>query len=163
MKRGSIVLVDTCIIIEAFRANCWNAITAHFNIETVTKCLEEARTGEGRKAGYVRVDDKILRSGLCQIHDVSDLERAQLAINLPGSDSLDAGERDLLAHAHMRSDAFLIASADRAAVYAALGLGWRDRIISLEVAAKANGARPSLKRQFEEKWLASACADWYLR
>lgn len=163
MEQGSLVLVDTCIIIEAFRANCWKAITTYFDIQTVAKCAEEARTGNGRTPGYVEIDEKILRAGLNGIHPVSDLERATLATQLPHVDSLDDGERDLLAHAHARKDAFLIASADRAAVYAVLDLGWRDRIVSLEEAAKANGARPPLKKQYDKKWLESACADWYLK
>ena len=27
MRRGQVVLVDTNVIIEAFRAQCWNAVT----------------------------------------------------------------------------------------------------------------------------------------
>ena len=51
MQRGQVVLVDTNIIIEAVRVNCWGALTAHFSVETVEKCCEEARTGELHRTG----------------------------------------------------------------------------------------------------------------
>ena len=34
MQRGQVVLVDTNVIIEAFRAHCWNAVTTHFTVES---------------------------------------------------------------------------------------------------------------------------------
>jgi hypothetical protein len=33
------VLVDTCVIIEAFRVNCWKALCNHFSVETVECCV----------------------------------------------------------------------------------------------------------------------------
>lgn len=163
LERGQVVLLDTCVIIEAFRAKCWIAVTSHFSVETVAKCEEEVRTGNRRRPGYVEIDGAKLRAGLKKIHTVTDSERARLALALPTSYSLDDGERDLLAHKLSRPDAVLIVSADRAAVYATLKLGWRERIISLEVAARANGATPELKGQYTEKWLSSACTDWMLK
>lgn len=161
MDRGQLVLVDTCVIIEAFRTNCWRAVTTYFVVETVEKCEEEVRTGDSLlRPGYVKVDDKELRSGLRKVHRVSDKERAYLALADPKSFGLDDGERDLLAHAIGRKDAWLIVSADKAAVYATLRLGWRQRIISLESAAKAHGAQPKLKGHFGDHWLEEVCSEW---
>jgi hypothetical protein len=162
MDQGSIILVDTCIIIEAVRTNCWKAICSHFVIESVEKCEEEARTGYGRRPGYVTIDETALRLGIKRAHQVTNHDRAQLAIALATAYSLDDGERDLLAHAYCRKDAFLIASADKAAVLATLDLGWRDRIISLEKIAKASGINPVLKLQYCENWLSTVCTDWTL-
>ena len=38
--------MDTSVIIEAYRTNCWNAVTTHFSIATVEKCYEETLTGD---------------------------------------------------------------------------------------------------------------------
>ena len=39
------VFADTNVILEAFRTGCWTAISSHFAIETVQKCVEETLTG----------------------------------------------------------------------------------------------------------------------
>lgn len=153
MQRGQIVLVDTNIIIEAFRTKCWKALTAHFAVETVERCYEEALTGDPLRPGYVSVDATALRNGLRARHNVGEMERVQLALQLPGAASLDAGERDLLAHALGRADAWLVSCADRAAVVCTLDLGWEGRIAALEKLARAAGAHSGFKRHFTEQWL----------
>lgn len=40
------VFADTNVILEAFRTRCWTAITTHFAVETVEKCVEETLTGK---------------------------------------------------------------------------------------------------------------------
>lgn len=154
MQRGQVLLVDTNIIIEAFRTRCWKALTTHFHVETVEKCCEEALTGDPLRPGYVSIDPAALRGGLKARHQVSELERATLVLTLPAAGAFDAGERDLLAHALGRSDAWIVSCADRAPVRGALELGWEERIVALEVLARAAGARPELKRHFTEQWLA---------
>lgn len=54
------VLLDTCIIIEAFRVNCWKALCARYDVETVEKCVEEACTGDPLNPKRVPVDRKLL-------------------------------------------------------------------------------------------------------
>jgi hypothetical protein len=154
VQRGKILLVDTNIIIEAFRTRCWNALAGYFAVETVEKCYEEALTGDPLRPGYVQVDAAQLRKGLSQRHAVSNLERAQLALSLATADALDAGEKDLFAHALRRRDAWLASCADRAAVNAALELGWEERIVALERLSQATGARSGFKHQFTERWLS---------
>jgi hypothetical protein len=153
VQRGQVVLVDTNVIIEAFRARCWNAIAAHFSIQTVAMCCEEALTGDPLRPGYVPVDPAQLTKGLRERHSVSDVQRLALAVRLTYPDTLDAGERDLLAHAIGRADVWLASCADRAAVNAALELGFEERFISLHAMARVAGAKPVLKHHFTDPWL----------
>jgi hypothetical protein len=53
MTRGDIVLMDTNVIMEAYRTRCWGSLVNTFKVETVEKCWEEAATGDKRRAGYV--------------------------------------------------------------------------------------------------------------
>ncbi len=161
MQRGQIVLVDTNIIIEAFRTRCWKALTAYYRVETVEKCYEEALTGDRLRPGYVEVDPAALKGKLV-IHRVASMELAALALTCPDVDALDAGERHLFAHAHKRTDAWIAACADRAAVRIALALGWKERICSLEVLSKPTGAKPALKQHFTEDWLSQVRTDFML-
>lgn len=163
MQRGQILLVDTNIIIEAFRTRCWNALASHFAIVTVEKCYEEALTGDPLRSGYVQVDPTHLRKGLSKRQAVGDLERAQLALTLVSAASLDAGERDLFAHALARRDAWLASCADRSAVNAALALGWEERVVSLERLAQSAGARSGFKHHFTERWLSEVRTAYKLQ
>ena len=158
MDRGQVILVDTNVIIESVRVSCWSALKAHFSMETVDKCCEEARSGERRRPNYVVVDEDALRVGV-KIHPVSARELATLAVHDPDSRGLDAGERHLWAHARTRGDAWLASSADHAAVCSAARLGWMDRLVSLKELARTAGAHRAagkLKDQFStarlSKW-----------
>ena len=159
MQRGQVLLVDTNIIIEAFRTRCWKALCGHFSVETVETCWQEALAGDPLRPNYVTVNAKELNAGLKARHKVSDLERIQLSLQLPAAGTLDAGERDLLAHGMTRSDAWIASCADRAGVRAALALGWDQRVVSLEKLAKAVGQRPSLARHYSEHWLSQVRTD----
>ncbi len=153
MERGQVVLVDTNIIIEAVRTNCWNAITTHFTVETVEKCMEEARTGDPMRRNYVAVESSDL-ARVRVVHVVAESERANLVLNLQTADELDAGERNLFAHALGRNDAWIASCADRAALKGAFALGWKDRMASLEFLARIAGTKPHLKDHFLESWLS---------
>lgn len=154
MQRGQIVLMDTNVIIEAVRTNCWNALASYFALETVEKCLEESLTGDLRRRDYVKVDPAQLKKGLSKVHKLSSVETAAFAVALPHADELDAGERHLCAHALPRTDAWIASCADRNALKAAFALGWKDRFVSLEALAHATGARPDLKQHYRERWLS---------
>lgn len=154
MQRGQIVLVDTNIIIEAFRTHCWNALTSHFAVETVEKCYEEALTGDPLRPGYIKVDAGQLRKGLHNRHSVSDIERMTLMLKLTKPGSIDAGERDLFAHVLNRKDAWITSCADRAAVNTVLELGWEERLVALEALGHSAGARPVLKHNYTDRWLS---------
>lgn len=148
------LLVDTNVIIEAVRTGCWRAITGRMNVETVETCTHEAARGDAGRRGYVVVSAEEL-SRLACVHPVSEEERAALALEYPDAAGMDAGERDLFAHAFGRSDeTWLLLSPDKASIRAGVTLGWQDRLRSLGAVAEQTGARPKLKRHFEESWLA---------
>jgi len=150
LQRGQSVLVDTNIIIEAVRVGCWNALKAHFSIETVDKCREEARTGDLRRPGYVVVDENALHERL-GVHTPTPQELSALDLREPEARRLDPGERHLWAHALARRDAWLACCCDNAAIRVSVLLGWEDRLKSLEELAQAAGANPAaskLKEQF---------------
>jgi hypothetical protein len=154
MQRGQSILVDTNIIIEAIRTRCWNALATHFSVETVETCLEEALTGDPLRPGYVQVNPSQLKKGVSKSNPVSSLETMRLTLPYPTANELDPGEKQLLAHAMGRKDEWMFVCADRAAVKVAFGLGWIERVVSLEALAKAAGARPTLKFHFTERWLS---------
>jgi hypothetical protein len=156
VQRGQAVLVDTNIIIEAIRIGYWSALTGHFQVETVEKCREEARTGRTYRPGYVTVDERALRERLIA-HDVDSQALARLTVRAPSTAFLDPGERHLWAHALGRTDAWLASTADAAAIGAAVGLQWEDRLVSLEQLLDACGARSSatkLNKQFRTEQLS---------
>jgi hypothetical protein len=161
VQQGRCVLVDTNIIIEAFRTRCWKALTAFYQVETVEKCHEEALTGDHLRPGYVEVDASALQGRLV-VHPVTDLELAGFSLVCPDADALDAGERHLFAHAQSRPDAWIATCADRAAVRIAFLLGWKDRFHSLEALSQPTGAKPALKRHFTENWLSEVRTDFLL-
>lgn len=169
MQRGQVVLVDTNIIIEAIRIDCWAALTGYFRVETVEKCREEARTGHAYRPGYVSVHEKDLRERLVA-HDVSDTELGRLTLRDAKTSLLDSGERHLWAHALGRTDVWLASTADAAAIHAAVRLGWEEMLVSLEQLMESCATRSSAKRlnrQFRSdqlsKWRTAALLDGGLK
>jgi hypothetical protein len=158
MRRGDIVLVDTNIIIEAVRTQCWNALTGYFTVETVEKCREESLAGHGRRPGYVVVPAAALEQRVT-IHRTTDMETVELAVRDPESNNLDLGERYLWAHALKRHDNWFACCADQAAVLAAIRLGWRDRLVSLEALADGAGAKGA-SRQLKEHFRTARLSAW---
>lgn len=161
MTQVRVALVDTSIIIEAIRSGCWNATCKYCSVETVEKCCEEALSGDPLRRDYVAVDPEELLGGLSNRHAVPDVERVELSLKLTNVE-LDPGERDLLAHALGRSDEWVVCLSDRAAVNAALKLGWETRIVTLEHLAKGAGASPTLRYNYTEKWLSGVRTDFKL-
>jgi hypothetical protein len=144
------------IVIEAVRTSCWNAITGQRTLATVEECATELRSGDASRPGYVPVTEADLAR--LQVQSVSTLESARFRLKYSDADGMDAGERDLMAHAATRTDDFAICSSDKAAVRAAHAFGWLDRLVSLESLAASVGARPrpSLRAQFTE----SRMSEW---
>lgn len=142
------------IVIEAIRTRCWPAITGQRTVVTVEECAEELRRGDASRPGYVTVGETDLAR--LDTRPVSKLESAEFRLRYADADGMDAGERDLLAHAATRTDDFAICSSDKAAVRAAHAFGWLDRVVSLESLAGSVGARPNpaLRVQFTESRLS---------
>jgi hypothetical protein len=154
----SIVLVDTNVIIEAVRTECWPAITGGLHVETVAACREEAlaRPPDAASA-YVPVGTSDLRR-LRNIHYVSDIAQATFRLAYADAHGLDRGEHDLLTHMYVSDSGDLVlCSPDKAAVRAAVLLGLGDHLRSLDDLLQAVGTRPRkpLRRQFTSAWLRS--------
>lgn len=158
MQPGQIVLVDTNIIIEAVRTHCWKTLKTHFDIVTVEKCCEEARTGQAHRPGYIRIDEDDLRQRLT-MHRVGSNELAVLALRDAEAFRLDAGERELWAHALGRQDAWMASCCDRAAINAAVRLEWEDRLVSLETLADSAGTRQAV-RLLKEQFSTRRLSEW---
>ncbi|MCX8519321.1 MAG: hypothetical protein ORN21_04195 [Methylophilaceae bacterium] len=154
------VFADTNVILEAFRTRCWDAISNHFDIETVKKCVEEALTGNPGDPRHIAVSPAVLNAGLAAQHSVTHRELATLVLNKPLCNSLDDGEKHLFAWLFanhlLPSQAIVVTTADKAALVASHEQGWLDCVTSLEeLAHKAGVGRIKLALQYREDWLAS--------
>lgn len=158
-----VILVDTNIILEAVRTGVWKAIAGGAQVHTVRECVDESRRGDRFSGSYISVNDDDL-ARLDHVHTVDETHRATLDLELSDI-GLDDGERDLYADCLSRSDPpkWVLASPDRAAVRAAVRLGWRDRLVSLEALAREVGCPPArlgeLRRHFRSSWLKSVRTD----
>jgi hypothetical protein len=136
-------------------------------VETVEECRDEALRGDRGRPGYLPVSPQDL-ARIRSVHPVSDLERVTFAMAYPGAGSMDDGERDLFVHAYARvsrGDAvWIVCSADRACVRAAVALGWHERMHSLGALAAAVGANPNppLVEQYGERWLSRVRTEYLL-
>ena len=157
------VFADTNVILESFRTGCWTAISSHFAIETVEKCVEETLTGNPGDPRHVTVPPADLREGLAGEHLVTRKELVSLVLAHPSCGTLDDGEKHLLAwlfsNKLLPSAVIVVTTADKAALVASHGLGWLDCTVSLEdLARKAGVGRvklDALALQYRKDWLSS--------
>jgi len=153
MQRGDILLVDTCVIIEAHRVGCWNAISKNFRLETVEMCMIEAQTGQAQRI-HPPVTDEQLRAAFSEVYEVSDLERAQFATDGPDdAPDLDAGELDLWIHALQREDVWYLCGPDTASMQFGCLVGKQNQLEALETVLSIIGMTKPLKQHYEAKWL----------
>ena len=146
------ILLDNNAIGDAVDLGVWKALLGAYNgqLETVDEVGSEAGT-------YFRQQDDsqelMATLGKLKIHPVTGLERAKLAEALEGV-TLDAGERDLWAHARERKDAWILCGPDKASLRAAVKLGFRERLVSLEQLLDDAGApKRKLPEVQTKKWL----------
>lgn len=157
------VFADTNVILEAFRSNCWRAISSYFAVETVEKCVEETLTGNPSDSRYISVSPSQLKADLAAQHPVTRKEIAALVLTYPSCAVLDDGEKHLLAwlvSSKLKpSELIVITTADKAALVATHGVGWLDCALSLEELARRAGARKesidSLALQYRKDWLSA--------
>jgi hypothetical protein len=158
LRLGEIVLVDTNVLIEAYKVGCLRAIAPRYKIHTVEKCIEETQTGFQRRKPEEQIDQQELRGLVSSVANVTPLEEATLILSLPNGPFLDDGERHLLAHAAARKDAWHLCGPDKALIRAAHNLGWLDRIVSLEEMADKCGVGPRqlarLGANYKKDWLS---------
>lgn len=153
VKLGAIVLVDTNVIIEGYRTKTWAALTGAFAIETVEECVAETQTGFQRRPREQWINSAELRKSLAAVHEVTHLESVELAIRLEGI-ALDLGEESLLAHAWGRKDTWFLSGPDKASLRAAVRLGFRERLVSVEELLQLAGhrSRTVLRQAYTKKW-----------
>ena len=155
------VFVDTNVVIEAFRINCWAALTNRYAVETVEKCIEEALTGNTSYADRIQIDPKIMLKGLTARHTVTKLTLATFVLEHPECAGLDDGELHLLAwlkqHFPNRLGNIVLSTADKAAIVASHRLNWLDAVVCLEsLAQEAGVSRQQVRRlapQHRKTWL----------
>jgi len=156
VERGSIVLVDANVIIEAHRTGSWGALSSYFEFHTVQKVVEETQTGYQNREPETWIDERELRASLGSVGTIEEIQR--VAFNMShGHPSLDDGERDLLIYAEsFQGPVWLLNSPDMAAVKFAYGMGWNDQLISLEAMTSHLRVRlsRSLRDNYTERWLS---------
>lgn len=155
-EKGQIVLLDTNVILEAHRTNCWAALADFYCLETVEKCIEETQTGFQNREPEHTIDSASLRRSLRNIHNVTDADVLKFVLDNESAATLDAGEQHLLIHASHRQDAWVVSSPDKAAMRFIHERGWIARLISLESIINRISARTSqaLRVNFTENWMS---------
>lgn len=153
------VLVDTNVILEAWRLNGWKALVGRHALETAGTVVMETQTGFQRRREKQRIDPAELKHTLRAIHETTERDRAELAVRAEGV-SLDPGERDLWAHALQRCDAWVLCSPDKASLRVGVKLGLGERLVSLERLWQEAGFKArGLRENFTEKWHAQAMSQ----
>lgn len=147
------VLVDTNVILEAHRCQCWKPIAGGLQLETVEMCVAEAFTGHQRRRSQVLIDPVVLRQSFSAVHEVSKIALANIA--LMDGPALDEGERALWAHALGRQDVWVLCGPDAASMRFGYMNGFRDRMLSLEELLASVGTKPpnELRAHYKAGWL----------
>lgn len=152
MQRNDIILVDTCVVIEAIHRGYWKQLHSNFRLETVEYCLVEVQTGRTQRLAQP-ISEAELRECFHQVHPVSELDVLR-ALDDHDLGHLDKGEQELWVHALQRDDAWLLSGPDEASMKFGCSAGHRDRLVSLEKALEILGVRdPRLQSNYQNTWL----------
>jgi hypothetical protein len=154
------VLVDTNIILEAWKIGAWQALSHGYRVETVEDCVMETQTGFQNRVGKVQVDAVVLRASLgAPAHQVSDGQVAGVLVQCEGI-HLDLGERSLWAHTLTRPDAWVLSGPDRASLRFGVRAGLSERMVSLETLLDRVGHHvKGLRRQYTAQWLNKTLSE----
>lgn len=155
MHTGSIVLVDTNVIVECHRTNTWGALSGGYRVQTTETCVCETQTGFQNLTWEQYIDPDQLRQSLDAVHTVSDREYATLELTDPDLPALDDGERSLWAHVLSRADdGWLFCGPDIASLRCGVKLGYQEQLTALEDLLANVGYRSTarLRRQYRSKW-----------
>ena len=148
------MLVDTNVIIEAYRTGAWAALVGAYGVETVEECVAETQAGYQRRAREQWIDAVDLEASLAAVHRVADKEHAELAVRVQDI-ALDRGEKSLWAHALGRTGAWFLCGPDRASLRVGVRLRFRERLVALEELLDRAGHRAwrGLKPAYTRKWM----------
>jgi len=153
IRSRQIVLVDSTLIIEAYKLRCWNALIKGYQLETVDRCLEECATGDPLRSDYVPIDVSTLARDI-RTYAVTGEAMAGAALVSADFHLLHPGEKELMAHCLSRiEEAWLVSSQDRACLRVGYELGFSDRFVSLEELLQSLGIKIKLRPQFTKAWL----------
>lgn len=154
VRPGAVVLVDTNVIIEAYRTDTWAALVGAFGVETAQDCVTETQTGFQLRSREQWIDVADLKASLGAVHEVTQAERAELAIRGIGI-ALDRGEESLWAHALGRTGTWSLCGPDRASLRLGVRLHLRDRLVSMEELLDKAGHRPrrALRVAYTRAWM----------
>lgn len=155
MHTGSIVLVDTNVVLECHRTNTWAALSGGYRVQTTEMCVRETQTGVQKLTPEQYVDPDQLRASVDAVHTVGDREYATLELNALDLPELDDGERSLWAHALSRGDHdWYFCGPDVASLRCGVMLGYQERLTPLEKLLTRVGYRntTALKRQYTSRW-----------
>lgn len=156
-EKQHVVLVDTNVIIEAHRVNCWQALSQYFRLQTVETVVVETQTGIHNRDAADTIDIQLLRNSLDAVHTVSELDRLNFVTKYPRASLLDPGELDLCIFAGTLKpgDAWLLNSPDKAAVRHAYERQWLDRVVALEDMTDHLKQRLALRNNYTKAWLSA--------
>ena len=162
-KHRGPVLLGTNVIMECHRVAAWSALAAGYRLETVEDCVAETRNEYQWRRRERQIDPIELRNSFAVIHSVDELERAELLVQEPGI-ALDKDEESLWAHALKRNDGWKLCGPDMVSLRLGVGLGFGDRLVSLEQLLNDIGyrLRTSLRRNYTEKCFAERRAELIL-
>lgn len=149
------ILVDTNVIVEAWRVDGWRALRGGYALETVEECVIETQTGFQNRRPEQQIDREALFAGLKTVHKVSDVEHAAALVRDGEIATLDEGEKALWARALARSDTWVLCGPDKASLRIGLRLGFRQRLVALERLFNDAGFRPKtpLRTAYGQSWL----------
>jgi hypothetical protein len=153
MKSGDIVLADSTVIIQAHKVRCWPQLADYFRMETVETCVTECATGDLRRGDRVKIEVEAMRRQMT-IHKAVDSDFVRAALVSMRFETLDDGEKELMAYAYGHADdLWFLSSQDGACVRVGHELGLLDRFVSFEELVTALGLRIECRKQFSKKWL----------
>lgn len=149
------ILLDTNVIVEAWRVDAWRALCGGYTLETVEECVIETQTGFQNRRPEEQIDRQALLGGLKTVHTVSDAERAGAFVRDGEVAMLDQGEKALWTHALARPDTWVLCGPDKASLRIGVRLGLRDRLVALERLLDDVGFRSKqpLRTAYRRDWL----------
>lgn len=156
MGDKQLLYVDSMIIIECVRTNCWNALTGQYQVETVEKCRDEVLAGDLYSPGYVEVNIDHLNEDKININCVTNQQRVKFNLEVKNSEGIDDGEKDLFSYLYQKAGSWITSCSDIAAINIALSVGWKDKLIALDTLIQKTGENPNpkLKDHYYDKWLS---------
>jgi len=151
VRKGSLVLVDTNAMAEAYRLQQWNTLHQFYSLRTVEHCIHEATRPNRKGRRLINAGQKDWASGV-PLLPVPEAER--FALKTSRIPDLDEGELDLLAAGCAMREVWFLCGPDRATIRAMHLLGKLEQAVSLERLLRVAGKhKVRLQDPHTESWL----------